>query len=400
MHLPTEQNKRVNEIDAIRAVALLGILMMNIMTFAGSYMGLGTEGLSASYTGTANENSLWFINAFVTSSFFTMFSFLFGLGFYIFMERARLKSEKPDLLFVRRLVILLIIGILHGIFIWFGDILTQYAITGFWLLLFARVKPVVNLIVPIVIFVIGSLFIGLLAVIMNRFIGLDGIDMAGADKVPGFMYFNFTEIMHNGTYMDLLGLNTSMFLLSTTGIIITMPIVLAMFLLGLYVGQKNLHMTFSNHLKKIAIFGVIALLIGIPLKLYTGYYMTFPGSGATEIISGLSYTLGGPLVAMGYVALLVILFVKVPVLVRILQPAGQMALTNYLMQSIVMVSFFKISGLYDQVDAVYFIPISIGFFMIQVGLSHIWMRYFTYGPFEWLWRTLTYMRVVPIKRSE
>ena len=399
MHLPTEQSKRINEIDAIRAVALLGILMMNIMTFAGNNTGLGGD-LGDSYTGNANENALWFINAFVTSNFFTMFSFLFGLGFYIFMERARLKSDKPDLLFVRRLVILLIIGILHGIFIWFGDILTQYAITGFWLLLFARLRPVVNLIVPIVIFTLGTLLIGTLALLMNRLSGLEALDTTGTDKVPGFMDINFTEIMHNGTYIDLLGLNATMFGLASTGIIITMPIVLAMFLLGLYVGQKNLHMTFTNHLKKIVIFGVIALLIGIPLKLYTGYYMTFSGTLAEEVLSGLSYTLAGPLVALGYVALLVILFVKVPVLVRLLQPAGQMALTNYLMQSIVMVAFFKMSGMYDQVDAIYFVPISVGFFLIQVGLSHIWMRYFSYGPFEWLWRTLTYMRMVPIRRSE
>ena len=400
MHLPTEQTKRINEIDAVRAVALLGILMMNIMTFAGSYINLGTGEPSASYTGTANEYSLWFINSFVTSSFFTMFSFLFGLGFYIFMERARLRSDKPDLLFVRRLVILLIIGILHGVFIWYGDILTQYAITGFWLLLFARVKPVVNLVVPIIIFVVGTLFIGALALLMSRLSGLETLDTTGTDKVPDFLNINFTEIMESGTYMDLVGANTTMFLLSTTGIIITMPIVLAMFLLGLYVGQKNLHMTFHNHLKKIGIFGAIALLIGIPLKLYTGYYMTFPVTPTEEIISGFSYTVGGPLVALGYVALLVILFVKVPVLVRLLQPAGQMALTNYLMQSIVMVTFFKISGLYDQVDAVYFIPISIGFFLVQVALSHVWMKYFTYGPFEWVWRCLTYLRVVPIKRAE
>src|SRR5699024_6010541 len=139
-HLPTSQQSRINEIDAIRAIALFGILMMNIMSFAGSYIDISED--TSIYSGVWNERALWFINSFVTSSFFTMFSFLFGLSFYLFISRAEKKVDNPNKLFVRRLVVLLIIGVLHGVFIWYGDILTLYAITGFWLILFVRVKPI------------------------------------------------------------------------------------------------------------------------------------------------------------------------------------------------------------------------------------------------------------------
>lgn len=399
MHLPTQQHSRINEIDAIRAIALLGILMMNIMSFAGAYIGFSSGSISDSYTGVWNERSLWFINSFVTSSFITMFSFLFGLGFYLFFSRAQDKTDKPSLLFVRRLVILLIIGILHGIFIWYGDILTQYAITGFWLLLFVRAKPIVNLVTPIVIFGFGTMILIAAAVMMNSFIGTEMLDETDAD-MSSILNIDLGLAMSAGSYMDIVGVNTTIYMLSQAGIIITMPIVLAMFLLGLYVGQKNLHVTYQQHMKKIIIFGVLALVIGLLIKLYTGYAMTYSGSVLNDTLSGLSYTLGGPLTALGYTALFLALLHYVPALVRMLQPAGQMALTNYLMQSVVMVAFFRLSGLYDSVDAIYFVPISIGVFAIQVVLSHIWMRYFTYGPFEWLWRMLTYMKRVPIRRQK
>lgn len=400
MHLPTAQKSRINEIDAIRAFALFGILMMNIMTFAGSYMDLSGEVVSERYIGTWNERSLWFINSFVTSSFFTMFSFLFGLGFYLFITRAEQKVDNANLLFVRRLVILLIIGVLHGVFIWYGDILTLYAITGFWLLLFVRAKPIVNLIVPIIIFTLGTIIVLAVAVLMNGLDDLIQSNAASSDEVPEILNLNLNDIMLNGSYMDLVGYNTTLFLMGLVSIIIMMPIVLAMFLLGLYVGQKNLHNTFGAHIKKIIMFGVIALVIGIPIKLYTGYGLTYHSNVIEDILSGLSYTIGGPLVAMGYLALFLALLHYVPSLVNILQPVGQMALTNYLLQSIFMVSFFKLSGLFDQVDAVYFVPISIIFFTIQVIYSHIWMKYFSYGPLEWMWRMLTYKTRVPIKRTK
>lgn len=389
MHLPTSQQSRINEIDAIRAIALFGILMMNIMSFAGSYIDI-SDGASI-YSGVWNERALWFINSFVTSSFFTMFSFLFGLSFYLFISRAEQKVDKPNKLFVRRLVVLLIIGVLHGVFIWYGDILTLYAITGFWLILFVRVKPVVNLIVPIVIFTVGTLLVLGLAVLMRGF--------EVEEDNAGLFNFNLTDIMHNGNYMDLVGANGVLFLWGLAGIFVIMPIVLAMFLLGLYVGQRNLHNTFKSHIKKIFIFGIIALAIGIPMKLCTGHALTYSTDFVSDTLSGLSYTIGGPLVALGYMAIFIVILHKLPALVRFLQPAGQMALTNYLMQSIFMVSFFKVTNLYDQMDAVYFVPFSLAFFIIQVLFSHVWMKYFKFGPFEWIWRMLTYMQFVPYRRQ-
>src|SRR5699024_3750675 len=119
---PIQIKERVHEIDGIRGFDLLGILMMSIMDFAGTDI---EDDLSSKrseiYTGFWNELSLFFINVIFTTNFFTMFSFLFGLGFYIFLSRAEAKGRKLVPLFYRRMFVLLIFGLLHGIFLWYGD---------------------------------------------------------------------------------------------------------------------------------------------------------------------------------------------------------------------------------------------------------------------------------------
>src|SRR5699024_9131260 len=121
---PIEFKRRVIEIDGIRGFALFGILMMNIIWFAGPDIDDSFSGTrSVIYICFWNELSLFFINTFVTANFYTMFSFLFGLGFYIFLSRAEKKKQSTSALFLRRIGLLLIFGLLHGILLWYGDIL-------------------------------------------------------------------------------------------------------------------------------------------------------------------------------------------------------------------------------------------------------------------------------------
>ena len=116
------------------------------------------------------------------------------------------------------------------------------------------------------------------------------------------------------------------------------------------------------------------------------------------MLSMLSYTIGGPLMSLGYIALFLIIARKLPAVVKILQPVGQMALTNYIMQTVIMLIIFYGFNLFNRVDAVFFIPIVLAVFAVQVIYSHFWMRVFRFGPLEWIWRTVTYLKVLPIKR--
>lgn len=127
-------NKRIGTIDCIRGFALLGIFMVNLPIMLGIFTTLEKEEVKI------NQWSEIFLNLFISNKFFVLFSFLFGLSFFIFMSRAEAKGYGKKL-FARRLLFLLLFGIIHRLFFWTGDVLLLYAVTGYFLLFFYNSKP-------------------------------------------------------------------------------------------------------------------------------------------------------------------------------------------------------------------------------------------------------------------
>ncbi len=125
------QGERIHSIDIIRGIAVLGIFLVNWPIIAG----VDSRDITGIYEGIDSYIRL-FYDMFIQTKFYTIFSFLFGLGFYIFMNRAEAKTDRPKTLFVRRLLILLLFGFLHYVLLWDGDILHTYAITGFFLIFY------------------------------------------------------------------------------------------------------------------------------------------------------------------------------------------------------------------------------------------------------------------------
>lgn len=391
---PIPVSERIHEIDGIRGFALLGILMMNIMSFASPVMQDGMEmRVTERFTGQYNEWTIFFINTFVTANFYTMFSFLFGLGFYIFLSRAEKKVQSTNVLFLRRIGMLLIFGILHGVLLWYGDILWTYAVAGIFLLFFYRLSSRLNFIISTVILSVFTIFIILSAVMMFM------MDLPEQGALP--LWFDMTEAIHDGGYGDIVAMNATFLGISLMNIVFVVPIVIALFLLGLYAGQKG----FFSHLKddKMKSFinkvAVIGIGIGLPIKILTGYALTYQTTDtAWSFLALLANTLGGPLMSLGYIALFLIVARKLPAIVKVLQPVGQMALTNYIMQTVIMMIIFYVFDLFNRVDAVYFIPIVLAVFIVQVICSYFWMKVFKFGPLEWIWRTVTYLKIMPIKK--
>lgn len=393
-YLPVGQSERVHEIDSVRGFALLGILMMNVMAFAGPTIEEQFTGeRSDIYTEGANSSVIMFINTFVTSNFYTMFSFLFGLGFYIFLSRAEKKPGSVSLLFLRRMVMLLAFGLFHAIFIWYGDILTVYAVSGIILLIFYKLKPAVNLAVSIIILLLGTVFTAAMALLLFA-AGGDAGGMSAYD--PGF---NMVSSFQEGGYMDVLNMNISVFSIMTSSNITMVPLVLAMFLLGLSAGQKRIFENLAAHRKLLIWTAAAGLGAGTPIKILVGYGLTYMmDDPAWSVLTLLAYTAGGPLMSLGYIALFILVVMKFKRVTKLLQPVGQMALTNYIMQSVLMTGLFYGLNLFNRVDAVWFIPVVLVVFLIQMVLSHLWMKVFRFGPLEWVWRTVTYGTVMPIRK--
>ncbi|UJW57787.1 DUF418 domain-containing protein [Bacillus sp. A116_S68] len=397
---PIAVHERVDELDMIRGFALLGILVANMPFFGSSFV----------YSILANDR-LWtegyhifaegFIHFFATSKFFTMFSFLFGLGFVIFLERAAEKTKHPRRLFLRRLFFLLIFGLIHAFGIWYGDILVLYAITGVLLLLFHKAKPKTVIIWAFCLIGLPALLFTFLAFLMYV-----ARDMIPAD-IEGISYG--TELAEqafaaysSGSVSEIFAQRAFDYRFMFSSNIFMLPIVLGMFLFGVYIAKTKKHTNISEHLSFYQKVWVWSLIIGFPVNILFVY--SYFSQGPDNMAASLAYTastmVSGPALCFFYMTTIVLLVQKgwgklfVP-----LKAVGRMALSNYLCQSIVCTLIFYNYGLglFGEVGPLIWLFIAIILFAGQIILSHMWLKRFRFGPAEWAWRSLTYGRIQPLK---
>ncbi len=178
-----------------------------------------------------------------------------------------------------------------------------------------------------------------------------------------------------------------------------------MFLIGFYVGRNMMYQKLDQYkplFKKIMLLGFV---IGIPACFATAW---FDGDGKSiykdplGLLDTSFYAIGMVPLCLAYVCAICMYWIKTKGnnWLRIFAPVGRMALTNYLLQSIISIFIFYGAGLgYGQsIGPVYFIPIVFGIYILQIIFSNFWFRYFQYGPMEWIWRQLTYGRRLPLKK--
>ena len=394
---PVSQRERIVTIDVIRGFALIGIFLVNMPTFhSPAYLEMDPDYSGVDY---------WLhilLQMFVQTKFYTIFSFLFGLGFYIFMSRAEEKGLKVNRLFSRRLLILLLFGVVHTVFLWFGDILHTYALAGFLLLLFYKRKPKTLLIWA---FSLVSVFYLLTSssylVPAPMF---EEIMQQMEQKNEGQME-EYVEMYESGPYLEWVGYRIGVEILPRLSqeffIIIE---VLALFLFGLYAGKTGIFQSYTTHQKKIKGVWLTTLILSIPLAgMVAALKMNVIDHGVYQLISVQLFTgLSGVTLCFFYITSLILLMQKETwqKLLRPLAFMGQMALTNYLMQTLISVFIFLGLNFYGKVSLTEGTLIVIVILIFQIIISKVWMKHFRFGPMEWLWRTWTYGYRQPMKRTE
>ncbi len=396
---PLQQGERINEIDIVRGLALFGILMVNMSffkypVFFDRYPSGFPEGI--------DQLSAWFIQLFFTGKFYAIFSFLFGLGFFIFMERTLEKGLELVPLYRRRLLALLVFGLLHLIFFWSGDILMTYAIVGFILLKF-RSKSLVSLGK----WIIGLFVTSLLLNVMFGLVGGLGEVMAG-DKYAVIMAEMIDEaiiVYLEGSIWQLVAfraLNELPYVLLS--LLVWIPAVLAFFLCGFYAGKVGIFKDIPGHADLLRIIISRGLPLGIAFLLL--YIVIESGLWPVSLLLKPAF-----LAALNYIASIFIFPSYIAIILlslqgdfcrKLLSPvaaAGRMALTNYLAQTVIAVLIFYGFGLglYGEVSLTQGIILTIGIYFIQLLWSNLWLRKFRYGPMEWLWRVLTYKQLQPFR---
>ncbi|MBS4748618.1 MULTISPECIES: DUF418 domain-containing protein [Bacillus] len=384
---PMSLKERVHFLDIVRGFALMGIILVNYFLIVDSVKGFEME---------SNDVFHHIVNWFASGKFITLFSFLFGVGFMIFMDRATQKVDSPNKLFARRLTILLGIGLLHVTFVWIGDILTYYAVAGFLLLFFYKRTARTILYWLITLFVI-QLLTPLFTMLLNTI-------STGSSGKPDFA--DFELISHNSlTYLASIGDRWADMVTMASSSFFTVYSMFFMFLLGVYFVKMEF---FKNMEAKKAIWNRIWIICTIAFLITQGSTIItavnpFENTLWVNMATALEQN-GGLTGSMFYMSTLAMLFLHVPQLrgaLMVFTKVGRMSLTCYLLHSIIgTLLFLKYgAGLVDHLQPAGTFFMAIGVYVFLVLFSTFWLKRFKYGPMEYIWRQLTYGKVKQISKA-
>lgn len=402
--MPIKQSKRYAILDILRGLALLGIALANFPEFS-LYSFLTDEARETMPTVSIDRFVYYCEYVFIDGKFYTLFSLLFGIGFSIILRNAEQKGANGMRIFYRRMMILLFIGFMHLIFIWSGDILMLYALLGMLLPLFKNFSDnklfacaMLLLAVPVVVDTIvectgsnpAASMVRMQQYYCNKFGITDGNfaywlrDIKDYKGMFQFLiqgaFVRMQEFIIGNRYFKVLGL----------------------FLLGFLLGRKRIYADLSSKqmwLKRIAFVGSI---FSLPLSLFYAYSAMNGKPWGTAVHSSIYLVSVYPL-AFTYLSIICLCFLRQPEnrIFKWLASLGQMALTNYIGQSVFgVLLFYGIGlGLGAKMGLFYVVWIAFCVYLLQMFFSRLWLRNFLFGPLEWIWRIFTYGKVFKILKK-
>jgi len=393
---PLPVGERIQALDVLRGVAVAGILFANVLVFFGLTF-MPPDRAAALPSVAADRVALFLEHVFVDGKFYSIFSLLFGIGFGAQLAR-RGDAALPR--FKRRLRILLAIGAIHAFLIWAGDILMLYALLGFTMPWFAR-KSRRELVRWTVILLAIPTAIYLVALAAWMVTGSGGAPTAaGSGAMPPKMLAYFEGIGTGGIKDAFIG--NLVFLggrwadLFAT---VRFPKVLGMFVLGLWTVRTGIALSPEDRRATLVRWCKLGWGIGLPANLIATWAFE-QWSYLPPSIGGLLGTamqgVGIPMLAIGYATTVALLVVDGRRFISAFAPVGRMALTNYLMHSIICVvlSYGFGFALWWRTGASRAMAIAAAIIVVQIPLSAWWLSRFRFGPVEWIWRRLTYGRPV------
>lgn len=398
---PVAASRRHIFLDALRGFALLGVCLANYPEF--SLYTFQPDSVAAAMPGADIDTYVKFFQyLLIDGKFYTLFSLLFGIGFSIIISHAAERGADGFRIFYRRMLILALIGCTHLMMVWSGDILLLYAVLGMLLPLFRNLSnrqiltiAAILLFLPVIIDAVCEIFDVFLASypyskwwetatghgITEENFGTWLRDASGYNDVFSFLLLGawerLYEFVDGNRYFKVLGL----------------------FLIGFVIGRRKIYADLNAHSSLLRRFALWGLLIGLPLS------VIYAVSGVNghpwgNAVHTLLYTLSVYPLGFAYAALLGLFCIRHRhiALWRIFAAPGRMALTNYISQSLIgMWLFYGIGlGLGASVGLGATELIALGVFSFQILFSMVWLRFFRFGPLEWIWRMLTYSKFLPI----
>lgn len=428
---PAAVAERILALDAVRGFALFGILVVNVLGIS------GLRALAIDETSAIEPILRQIVATFFQGKFVSLFSILFGIGFFLQLDRLHAKGIGAFPTYWRRLAILFLFGLAH-VLLQPGEVLMPYALCGALLLLFYRLPWKVVLAAAILLMAAPHLHTAWnTAIAMNQAaaeasadgageVGDDHEPVAGSDDqaigdvfgrevLPGRSWDPYdgpeaVRVFSKGSLAEVvrysLGFTRDRWASSWVGYLwITFPLQLMM--IGMLIGRSGVlrEVARRKRLFHVACWG--GLVVGLGLARATGPVFTWASAHGWNpwigMVGNLLFVVSALILALAYGAGIFLLFERATTR-RLLTPlgaVGRMALTNYLLQTVITVSLFWGFGLgwYGRYGAGTVEFVALVVFAAQAVFSIIWLRYFRYGPVEWLWRCGTYWTMLPLRIS-
>ncbi|MDQ2070271.1 DUF418 domain-containing protein [Natronospira bacteriovora] len=395
--------QRHDSLDMLRGFAILGILVMNIQAFSMPWPAYANPFAYGDMSG-LNGIVYFASHVFFDTKFYSLFAMMFGAGLALMAERASHEGVWASGRHYRRMLFLAIVGLLHGFFIWYGDILFIYAVCGSVAWLFRRRRTATLLIVAALFLIIPIL----LALFVNWSMQfwpeetVRGLEMWWGAASPAVAA---DLAAYSGAYSEQLAVRAETYLsVITWGLVTTvfwhatglMLLGMALYRLGLLTAQAS-----SRHYLLIAIIGsAIGLLMTLwGLQEIGARDWAFPW---TKFVGRQFNNIGAPFMALAYLSLLMLLY-RSGLARRLqagLQAVGRTALSNYLLQSLICTTVFYGHGLglFGEVSRSQQLLVVFAIWLVQILLSSYWLRHFRQGPVEWVARGFSHLQIAPLRK--
>ncbi|HEY7313222.1 MAG TPA: DUF418 domain-containing protein [Gemmataceae bacterium] len=414
MLTPVGSGERIASIDVLRGVALLGILTINIWGFALPSVVFLDPRAAGGWD--APNRTVWTVcHLLFEQKMMSLFSMLFGAGLIVMMSRSDARGSSLTGIYYRRIFWLLVFGLLHAYLLWEGDILVSYALCGFVLFLFRRLRPRTQIALGVLVFLTQLPLIAGLGLLEERLRAVTGPDAkegpAWAQELRRSLEENLfssdaaEEIeKHREGYssqfvwraVNNVGTETGDFLFWAG------PRAGGLMLVGMGLMQLGVFAAARSY-RFYARLAAAGYALGFPLVSYGIYDNTSHHFDAIHqfLVSGHFNYVGSLFVALGHVGV-VMLICKAGLatwLTSRLAAVGRMALSNYLLQTVLCTTLFEGWGfsLYGRLERVQLLGVVLGVWLVQLIVSPLWLRWFRFGPMEWLWRSLTYGKIYSLR---
>jgi len=399
------QPERIGSIDVLRGFAVLGILLMNIQSF--SMIGSAYINPTAYGDLTGANYAVWLASHLLADmKFMAIFSMLFGAGVVIMTSRREAATGRSAGVHYRRMGWLLLFGLLHGYLLWYGDILYTYALCGMFVYLFRKRGPLLLIIAGMLMVAIGSV------IAIGGHLSMPHWDPEAIAELqqdwqppPDRLESELSAYRSGWTGQMAHRADAAFFFQTFLFAIEFLWRAGGLMLVGMGLYKLGV---FSAKLHTSTYMGMItaAVLVGLPI-VFLGVRRNEANDWSLRetFFLGMQFNYWGSLlVSLGWIGLIMLLC-KHGIAARhtrALAAVGQMAFTNYILQTVLCTLIFYGHGLglFGSVPRIGQIAIVFTIFIVQLIVSPLWLQRFRFGPLEWLWRTLTYWQMQPMRRPQ